>query len=74
MVGWDGKPVAPGVRDAYAVGERVFWPSKASLMPYSDPYFRPADDIYPDYWRMTEWKREFAGFVAAKSAPNLTGC
>jgi hypothetical protein len=25
----------------------------------------------PDYWKLQEWKREFAAFAAAKSAPNL---
>jgi len=71
MVGWDGKGAAAGVRDPFASKTRVFWPSKASLMSISDPYYRPFDLVYPDYWRAKEWKREFDGFVAAKSAPNL---
>jgi len=62
---------APGVRDAYAEKVKVFYTSKASLMPYSDPYFRTFFPAYPDYWRAKEWKREFNEFVTAKSAPNL---
>jgi DNA-binding beta-propeller fold protein YncE len=73
-LGWiasDLGPVAPGVREPYTQKQRVFWTSKASLMPYSDPYYRPHFVAYPDYWRAKEWKREFAEFSAAKSAPNL---
>jgi DNA-binding beta-propeller fold protein YncE len=71
MYGWDAPSVAPGVRDAYAEKTRVFWPSKASLMPNSDPYYRALDLAYPDFWRAKEWKREFAEFSSAKSAPSL---
>jgi DNA-binding beta-propeller fold protein YncE len=71
--GWsdaDHGPV-PDVRDPYAQKQRVFWTSKASLMPYSDPYFRTFYPAFPDYWRVKEWKREFAEFSAANPAPNL---
>ena len=40
-------------------------------MPYSDPYFRSFELAFPNYWRLQEWKREFAEFSAAKSAPGL---
>lgn len=40
-------------------------------MLYSDPYFYSFDPAMPDYWRVQEWKREFAEFSAKKSAPSL---
>jgi DNA-binding beta-propeller fold protein YncE len=41
-------------------------------MPYTDPYFLPINTAYPDFWRVQEWKREFAEFVRAGSLPNLS--
>ena len=61
----------PFVHDAYAQKLRVFFPTRTSLMPYSDPYYHSFDPAFPDYWRVQEWKREFAAFSATKSAPNL---
>jgi len=40
-------------------------------MPYVDPYYLTPNLIVPDYWRVQEWKREFAEFSAAGQAPNL---
>jgi DNA-binding beta-propeller fold protein YncE len=61
----------PMIRDPYAEKTRVFFPTKTSLMPYSDPYYHDFDPAFPDFWRVHEWKREFAGFVEQKTAPNL---
>jgi DNA-binding beta-propeller fold protein YncE len=63
--------VVPMERDPYAKNLKVYFPTKRSLMPNSDPYFRGFDPAFPDYWRVQEWRREFAGFVAAKAAPDL---
>lgn len=62
---------APGIRTPYEHNLRVFWSAKASLIPYSDPCYLTFYPAYPDFWRVKEWKREFAHFVAAGSAPNL---
>jgi DNA-binding beta-propeller fold protein YncE len=64
-------PDAPLVRDPYAEKLRVFFPTKASLMPYSDPYYLDFGPALPDFWRVQEWKRELAEFSAKNSAPNL---
>jgi hypothetical protein len=48
-----------------------FFPAKESLQNVSDRYYRGFDMRYPDYWRFKEWEREFNGFVASKSLPNL---
>jgi DNA-binding beta-propeller fold protein YncE len=61
----------PLVHDAFHEGVRVYWPSKASLVPFSDPYFRPFMPAYPDFWRVKEWKREFDEFSRRGSLPNL---
>jgi hypothetical protein len=37
----------------------VAFPTNVSLAPYTDPYFRGWDPTYPDYYRYTEWEREF---------------
>jgi hypothetical protein len=61
----------PFVHHPYAEKRRVFFPVRPALMEISDPYYYSFDPGVPDYWRVQEWKREFAGFVAANSAPNL---
>ena len=58
-------------RDPHAAGLTVLYPTKAALMPVTDPYFRGFDQSFPDFWRFKEWEREFDGFVAAGKAPNL---
>jgi hypothetical protein len=67
MLGYSGTDglVAGDVREPF----REKRSSKPSLMPYSDPYFRTFFPAFPDYWRVKEWKREFAEFCAANSAP-----
>lgn len=62
---------APVEREPFVKGLAQAIPSNASLIPYTDRYFRPWDFLVPDYWRLKEWKREFDGFVAAGRAPEL---
>ncbi len=52
----------------------VAYPMNASLAPYTDPYFRGWDPTYPDYFRYTEWEREFDTIYAngAKDLPALS--
>ena len=61
----------PLIRDPYAQKRRVFFPTNASLMRYSDPYYRSFEPAFPDYWRVQEWTREFKQFSAARPAPAL---
>jgi len=42
------------------------------LRPYTDPYFRGFDQTFPDYYRFTEWEREFNAMYANGGLPNLT--
>ncbi|MFZ0639809.1 MAG: bifunctional YncE family protein/alkaline phosphatase family protein [Candidatus Acidiferrales bacterium] len=70
-----GKPGDPGVipviREPYKTKTRVAFPDKVALMNVTDPYFRGFDLKLPDYWRYTEWKREFQGYVTSGRMPNL---
>jgi DNA-binding beta-propeller fold protein YncE len=59
------------VSHPFAQGVSQFYPTIPTLIPLTDRYYRGWDPAYPDYWRYTEWKREFAAFSAAKVAPNL---
>jgi DNA-binding beta-propeller fold protein YncE len=59
-------------RDPHAKGLTVFFPTKAALIPVSDPYFRSFDQSFPDYWRFQEWKREFDAYGQAGDLPRLT--
>ena len=65
-------PPLPDVQDTFKAGVQVYWPSKASIAPFSDPFFRPFMPAYPDYWRVKEWKREFDEFSSKGSLPQLT--
>jgi DNA-binding beta-propeller fold protein YncE len=62
----------PLSRDPFAEQLQVFFPTKASLAPHTDVYFRGFDMAFPDFWRVREWQREFAGQVAARNMPSLT--
>jgi hypothetical protein len=61
----------PFLHDPHAEKKRVYFPTRTSLMPISDPYYYSFDPAFPDFWRVREWKREFAQFCASKSAPDL---
>jgi DNA-binding beta-propeller fold protein YncE len=62
----------PLERDPHAKGLTVFYPTKAELVPVSDPYFRSFDQSFPDFWRFQEWKREFDGYVQSGDLPRLS--
>jgi YVTN family beta-propeller protein len=72
---YSGKPGKPGliavIRDPFKTKTRVAFPDKAALMKVTDPYFRGFDLKLPDYWRFTEWNREFQADVKNGKMPNL---
>jgi DNA-binding beta-propeller fold protein YncE len=49
----------PFVHDPYASQTTVAHSQSPSLAPYTDPYFRGFDTAFPDYYRYTEWARDF---------------
>jgi DNA-binding beta-propeller fold protein YncE len=61
----------PLIRDPFAEKRRVFFATKRSLAPVSDPYYRAFDLRFPDFWRIHEWRRDFARLVAQKAVPRL---
>jgi YVTN family beta-propeller protein len=66
----------PLVRDPFASGTIVGYPTNVALAPYTDPYFRGFDNAFPDYFRFREWERDFnaryvSGHRAGPSAQDL---
>ena len=62
----------PPERDPHAKHLQVFFTTKPALAKVTDIYFRGFDQGFPDYWRFQEWKREFAGYEAKGTLPDLT--
>ena len=60
-------PVSP-----FAAGVVQAFPTKPSLVPLTDSYFRGFDNSYPDFYRYQEWAREFDQFAANGKLPALS--
>ena len=50
----------------------VAYSSNAALAKFTDPYFRGYDNSFPDYYRYTEWARDFDANYAQGGLPALT--
>src|ERR1035437_4829524 len=59
-------------RNPFATHTTVAFPASASLTPYTDPYFRGFDNQFPDYYRYTEWARDFDANYANGQLPSLS--
>jgi hypothetical protein len=46
-------------QNPFATGTTVSPPTNVALSPFTDQYFRGFDPAFPDYYRFTEWKRDF---------------
>ncbi|HUA62566.1 MAG TPA: bifunctional YncE family protein/alkaline phosphatase family protein [Verrucomicrobiae bacterium] len=65
--------VIPVLRDPAATGTVVSYPASAALAPFTDPYFRGFDNNLPDYYRYSEWAREFdSDYTCAGCNPTST--
>jgi hypothetical protein len=62
----------PLAHDPAATSTVVAIPANVSLTPYTDPYFRGFDNNFPDYYRYTEWEREFNANYAKGGLPSLS--
>jgi YVTN family beta-propeller protein len=62
----------PLLHDPFAAKKRVVWPSEASLLSRTDPYFRGFDVRFPDFWREREWEREFKLQIKNHDMPALS--
>src|SRR5579875_644356 len=58
--------------NAYADHLQVAYSTNTVLSQYTDPYYRGFDNSFPDYFRFTEWQREFQGYVNSGNLPNLS--
>jgi YVTN family beta-propeller protein len=56
----------------FANNRQVAYSANAALSPLTDPYFRGYDNSYPDYYRYTEWARDFDANYANGGLPALT--
>ena len=63
--------IPASIRDPFASGTLVSFPTKAALQPITDQYFRGYDNKFPDFYRVNEWKREFDQFEKDGNLPNL---
>ena len=64
--------IANPISNPFAAGVIQVAPLDASLLPFTDVYFRGYDQNYPDLWRYNEWKREFDQFVVNGNLPSLS--
>ena len=49
----------PPLRNPASTGTVVAYPTNVALTPFTDPYFRGFDNTLPDFWRYSEWERDF---------------
>jgi DNA-binding beta-propeller fold protein YncE len=64
--------IPPTLIDPFQSKAQVAYSMSVSLTPFTDPYFRGFDNQFPDYYRFTEWEREFDTNYAAGGLPNLS--
>ncbi|MGA2248747.1 MAG: hypothetical protein ABSH48_27650, partial [Verrucomicrobiota bacterium] len=62
----------PLAHDPFSTNTIVAPSANVALTPFTDPYFRGFDPAFPDYYRYTEWERDFDANYAAGGLPNLT--
>ena len=58
--------------DPAATQKVVAIPSNAALAPFTDPYYHGFDTNFPDYYRYTEFARDFDANYASGGLPQLT--
>lgn len=59
----------PPLRDPASTNTQVAFAAEPTLLTHTDPFFRGFDDQLPDYYRYTEWAREFDAQVTTNSFP-----
>ena len=62
----------PELTDPYSTKTQVAFPTNATLAPVTDIYFRGFDNSFPDYFRYTEFARDFDANYAGGGLPALT--
>jgi len=64
--------ITPTLTDPFSAGIQVAWAAVPALLNRTDIYFRGFDQTFPDYFRYTEWLREFKLQEQTNTFPNLT--
>jgi hypothetical protein len=64
--------LSPKLTNPFSTNTTVAHSQSVSLTPLTDPYFRGFDNQFPDYYRYTEWLREFTTNYAAGGLPSLS--
>ncbi len=62
----------PLLRNPFSTGTTVAYSTNDTLAPVTDPYFRGFDNNFPDYYRFTEWQRDFNTNYANGGLPQLS--
>jgi YVTN family beta-propeller protein len=62
--------IAP-LRDPASSNTQVAFPADPALLTRTDPFFRGFDNQLPDFYRYTEWAREFDAQVKTSSFPTF---
>ncbi len=62
----------PELPNPFASSTQVAVPTSPSMAPFTDIYFRGFDQSFPDYYRFTEWQRDFNANYASGGLPNLS--
>ncbi len=62
----------PLAENPFSTNTIVAPPANVALALYTDPYFRGFDPSFPDYYRYTEWERDFDTNYATGGLPNLS--
>ena len=65
-------PLIPVVRNPALTDTIVMFPSNVALTPYTDQYFRGFDNTLPDFYRYSEWLREFDA-IERRARPDVGG-
>jgi YVTN family beta-propeller protein len=71
LTGADAKYNIPELADPYKTRTQVSFPANAALAPVTDIYFRGFDNSFPDYYRYTEFARDFDARYAHGGLPSL---
>jgi YVTN family beta-propeller protein len=62
----------PLLTDPYSAKKQVAFPANDTLAPVTDIYYRGFDNSFPDYYRYTEFARDFDANYASGGLPALT--
>jgi hypothetical protein len=72
LTGAEAQYSIPELTDPYATKTQVAYPTNDTLAPVTDIYFRGSDNTMPDYYRYTEFARDFDANYKNGGLPALT--